>query len=94
VKHLIRVLKITTLLELSALTINGCVPPPDSTQAERAAADAAARAEMKAGMDRCEQARQQMQQAGTMRAPTSEMTDNMQQCDPKLPGFKPSGLHL
>jgi hypothetical protein len=94
VKHLTCASKAAMLMGLTALTINACVQPPDSTRAERAEADSAARAEMKAGMDRCEQARQQMQQPGSMRAPTSEMTEDMQQCDPKMPGFKPTGLHL
>lgn len=80
---------------LDAVVVAGYVQPPVTTRAARAAADEAARSGMSASMDPCEQARQEMQQAGIMRAATPEMVDNMKQCQAsERPGIKPTGFHL
>jgi hypothetical protein len=70
---------------LDIVIITGCVRAPATTPSERAAA---ARAKMKASMDRCEQAVQQKHRAGATAAPTPEMADEMKQCDAsKVPGL-------
>ena len=66
-----------------------------TTRAERAAADKTARAQMKASMEQCEQAREQMGRVGSMRAPTPGMVENMKQCQAsEVHGIKPTGIHF
>ena len=83
------------LLGLVAAAVGGCVQPPVTTRAERVAADQTARAQMKAAVEQCEQAREQMGRAGSMRLPTPEMGENMRQCQAsEVVRIKPTGIHF